>query len=67
MVTSSDIRIRISNYQKQQLKQLSESQGFKTISDYVRSKVFSDLSIHDKLNKILFIVGEKDDRGKTIK
>lgn len=69
MVTSSDIRIRISESQKAQIKNLAEASGHKTISDYVRSKIFdSDLAIHTKINKILKILEEDiDEQEKSRK
>lgn len=56
MTTSSDIRIRVNAEQKQQLRGLAKGQGFSTISEYVRSKIFNDLSLHEKLNKILEVI-----------
>jgi hypothetical protein len=58
MSTTGDIRIRISSEQKQQLINLVEASGFRTLSDYCRAKIFdSDLAIHSKVNKILEILG----------
>lgn len=70
LVTSSDIRIRISQSQKEQLKNLAEASGYKTISQYVRSKVFdSDLGVHTKLNEIIKILevtkNEKEKNRKS--
>ena len=54
MTTTGDIRIRVSESQKAQLRNLAEANGFRTLSDFIRSKIFdSDLAIHTKLNKIL--------------
>ena len=62
MVTSGDIRIRISEEQKQQLRNLAEGQGYKTISEYCRSKIFdSDLAMHTKINEILQILKKKNE------
>lgn len=52
-VTTSDIRIRLSRRQKEQLLNLAEADGFRSVSNYVRSRVFDDLSIHKKLNEII--------------
>ena len=51
--TTGDVRIRVSQEQKQQLLNLSEANGYRSLSDYVRSKIFDDLSIHRKLNEII--------------
>lgn len=54
MTTTGDIRIRVSEGQKAQLRNLAEANGFRTLSDFVRSKIFdNDLAVHTKLNKIL--------------
>jgi uncharacterized protein (DUF1778 family) len=54
MVTSGDIRIRISESQKDQLRNLAEANGFRTLSDFCRSKIFdNDLAMHTKINEIL--------------
>jgi hypothetical protein len=57
--TSQDVRIRVSTHQKIILKELAENEGFKTISGYVRSKIFNDLSLHSKINKILVLLSEE--------
>lgn len=62
MSSTSDIRIRISKKQKENLKNLVEGQGYKTLSDYCRAKIFDkDLATHTKLNEILEILKEKDE------
>jgi len=57
MVTSQDIRIRLSQEQKEQLRNMMEAQGCRNMSEYARRKLFDeDLSLHYKMNKILEIL-----------
>jgi len=59
--TTSDIRIRISPHQKTILKEMAENSGFKTISGYVRSKIFDgDLALHSKINKIILLLQKRE-------
>ncbi|MBI2580724.1 hypothetical protein HYV85_02850 [Candidatus Woesearchaeota archaeon] len=51
--TTSDIRIRLTEQQKKQLLNLAEADGSRSLSDYVRSRIFNDLSIHKKLDEII--------------
>tara|TARA_Y100000310_G_C20513324_1_gene729939 strand:+ start:225 stop:434 length:210 start_codon:yes stop_codon:yes gene_type:complete len=62
MTTTGDIRIRVSKDQKEQLINLAEANGFRTLSDFVRSKIFDkDLSLHSKVNSILSILEDKNE------
>lgn len=64
MVTSQDIRIRLSKDQKQRLKNLAEAHGHKTISDFVRSKIFDDdLALHKKINKVIELLEQAEAKG----
>lgn len=67
MSTTGDIRIRVSQQQKEQLKNLAQAHGFRTLSDFVRSKIFEDLSTNTKLNEILCLLKNGEDRLKKIK
>lgn len=58
--TIGDIRIRASSEQKKNLQTLAELGGYRSLSDYCRSKLFEEYSIHQKLNKIISIVNSKD-------
>jgi len=42
MVTTVDIRIRISSEQREQLKAIAERKGYRGISQYVRDKIFEE-------------------------
>jgi hypothetical protein len=53
MCKNNLLQIRLSASQKEQLTKLADAEGFSTLSDYCRSKIFSDLSIHTKLNTIM--------------
>lgn len=53
MSKNCDLRIRIDGSQKERLKNISLALGFGSVSDYVRSKIFEDLTLHSKLNEIL--------------
>jgi hypothetical protein len=60
MKSTGDLRIRLSKAQKQHLRLLAEAQGYRTLSDFVRFKIFDkDLGTHMKLNEILKILKEK--------
>ena len=60
MVTSQNIRIRISRKQKELLRNMMEAQGCRNMSEYARRKIFDeDLSLHHKMNKILKILEEQ--------
>lgn len=66
MSTTSDIRIRISEKQKEQLRNLAEAYGYRTISDFVRSRVFnSDLATHSKLNEIIKLLQSRKTQKVT--
>ena len=64
MVTNGDIRIRVSEAQKQQLRNLSEAEGHRTLSDYVRSKIFNNLATDTKINEILTLLKNAKAGGK---
>lgn len=53
MCKNNLLQIRLSKSQKEQLACIAEAEGFSTLSQYVRAKIFTDLSIHNKLNQIL--------------
>lgn len=61
MSSTSDLRIRINHNQKEQLRNLAEGLGFRTISDYVRSRIFEDFSIHNKLNEVLVLLKKNNE------
>ncbi len=61
-------QIKLTRSQKDRLKFLAESAGYKTISSYVRSRCFDNMSIDIKLNKILSIIeGESKDEMYTLR
>lgn len=52
--TSDDLRIRIDYTQKVKLRELAKGEGFSSISDYARHRLLGiDLTLHQKLNKVL--------------
>lgn len=58
--STSDIRIRIDAIQKEQLWNIAQANGHKTLSDYVRSRIFDkDLAIHQKLDEVLKILRQQ--------
>ena len=61
MVTTGDIRIRISKTQKELLRNMMEAAGCRNMSDYVRRKLFDeDLSLHYKMNKVIKMLEVKE-------
>jgi|TARA_R100000093_G_scaffold43835_1_gene22735 predicted nuclease with TOPRIM domain len=49
----TDIRVRLSKKQKEELKILTRVNGFITISNFVRHRLFDNNSVHLKLNEII--------------
>ena len=50
------IQFKLTKSQRERLIMLSEMEGHKTLSSYLRSRIFSDLSQQAKLDKILLLV-----------
>lgn len=63
--TTSDIRLRMTKEQKTQIVNLAHAQGYQTVSEFVRSKIFdSDLATHNKLNEILNLLSSDKAKSK---
>ena len=53
MVMNSDIRVRVSKNQLNQIKQTAQAKGFTTVSDFVRDvTIGNSFSLSDKINEI---------------
>lgn len=53
------LQIRMSKEQKKQMDQLAKMSGYRTLSQFARSKIFSDtLALERKMNKILEMLGQ---------
>lgn len=62
--TNASIQVRLTKAQRELLRQQAENAGFRTLSGYIRSMTLGiDLTILEKLNKILLLLEEKE-RGR---
>ena len=63
MTTTRVIKFRVSTKQREILSNLAEAEGYTTLSDYIRNRVFDqDLATHCKLNEILSLL-KLNERG----
>lgn len=61
------LEIRITKDQQLRLRTLAEAEGCKTVAEFVRKKVFDNISIHHKLNEILILLHEEEEKPRKTK